>query len=39
MVEHVPNVALDFKLGVRPGRQQQSAESGEKEKKSGIHRV
>jgi hypothetical protein len=26
-------------LGLRPGRQQQSAESGEKEKKSGIHRV
>jgi hypothetical protein len=39
MIEYVPYVSLDFELSMRPRRQQQSAESGEKKEKSSIHRV
>jgi hypothetical protein len=39
MIEHVPHVALDLVLSVRPRRQQKAAEGGEEEEKSGVHRV
>ena len=38
MIEHVPHVALDLKLGLR-ARRQQHAESGEEQIKSCVHCV